>query len=152
MSIIIAEKNILHIIYSDKKDDLYYSIESLADEYEGKIPNRIGVNFPLQPHHPMHKKYISKYNVSYLVMYKKGDAQTKHHELQHARYHLDQTFRTQVKTLWNSFDKKSKDNVLMMLKKMGYPSNMDILLDEFQAYYFTEKPNFFGKLKFGKLK
>ena len=33
-----------------------------------------------------------------------------------------------------------------MLKKMGYPDDKEeILIDEFQAYYYTEKKNFFGK-------
>lgn len=150
MSTIIAEKNILHVIYSDnsdKKDDLYYTISKLADEYEGHVPNRIGVNFPLRSSHPIHNQYISKYGTSYVVMYKKGDVQTKRHELQHARYFLDETFRKQVDTIWEEMNKKSKDNVLKMLKKMGYPDRKDILIDEFQAYYFTEKPNFFGTIK-----
>ena len=35
-----------------------------------------------------------------------------------------------------------------MLLKMKYKNEREILIDEFQAYYYTEKPNFFGKVSF----
>jgi hypothetical protein len=67
---------------------------------------------------------------------------TKKHELQHAKYYIDNEFRESVKKLWDSFDSKYKTKVISMLQKMGYPEH--VMLDEFQAYYFTEKPNFFN--------
>jgi hypothetical protein len=141
-----VENSILHIIYNDKKDEIYHSISKWADEYEGKVNNRIGVNFPLTS---KHKNLFDKYGkASYLVMYKKGDVNTKLHELQHARYYLDSTFRAEVQSLWEKIEKSSKNVILGMLKRMGYPDHPDILIDEFQAYYFTEKPNFFGKIKY----
>ncbi len=146
----IKDNHVLHVVVdNDKKkgaEKEYQTILQLADEYEGEIKNRIGVNFPLSSRHPIHKQYIDKYgDVSYLIMYKKGDITTKRHELQHARYYLDAAFREEVKRLWDGLNDRSRSNVLCMLKKMGYPMEKnEIVLDEFQAYYFTEKPNFFA--------
>ena len=40
----------------------------------------------------------------------------------------------------------SKQYILDMLLRMKYRNDIDILIDEFQAYYYTENPNFFGKI------
>jgi hypothetical protein len=58
---------------------------------------------------------------------------------------MDPVFQQEVKELWGSFSPSFQERVTQQLIKMNYPNNPDILLDEFQAYYFTEKPNFFGK-------
>jgi hypothetical protein len=58
---------------------------------------------------------------------------------------MDPVFQREVKELWESFPPSFQTRTVQQLLKMNYPNNPDILLDEFQAYYFTEKPNFFGK-------
>jgi hypothetical protein len=58
---------------------------------------------------------------------------------------MDPVFQREVKELWESFSASFQKRTTQQLLKMNYPNNPDILLDEFQAYYFTEKPNFFGK-------
>jgi hypothetical protein len=51
-------------------------------------------------------------------------------------------YKKNIKKRWTEMDEKNKDKV----KKMGYPqNNEDILIDEFKAYYYSEKSNFFGK-------
>lgn len=45
-------------------------------------------------------------------------------------------------------DKIIKKKVIDMLLRMKYKNDLEILIDEFQAYYFTEKSNFFGKIEF----
>ncbi len=140
--------NVLHIEYS-KETDIPTYIVDLADKYEGKIKNRIGFNLPMdfvkKENVKKYKEY-SELNIKYIIVYKKGDVLTKKHELQHAKYGMNQAFRNDVRKFWRSLSEKSKSNVLAMLKKMNYPDNEDILIDEFQAYYFTEKKGFFGKL------
>lgn len=138
--IITVENRIVHCIYDSIEE--ISDLNKVADEYEGKISGRYGMNFPLSI---IKKSEILKYKKSadYVIVYKKGDIQTKKHELQHAKYYLDAKFREDVKLLWDSLKEKYKSNVLFMLKKMGYPKH--VMLDEFQAYYFTEKENFFGK-------
>lgn len=139
--------NILHVIYNN---DIPHDINCIADIYEGKIPDRIGINFPMN----VVDKYtgyskLKEYNkdkCEYVIVYKKGDKLTKNHELMHAKYYMDDKYKENVKKMWVNMDSKNKENVKKMLKKMGYPEdNEEILIDEFQAYYYTEKPNFFGR-------
>lgn len=136
---------ILHLIYDDHRD-LPAEFQSACDAYEGHIKGRVGWNVPasmIQTHNP--KSPLLKYNAQYLIAYKKGDIQTKRHELQHARFYLDKDYQKEVRQLWNSFSTTFQQSVTTHLQKMKYPNDPHILLDEFQAYYFTEKPHFFGK-------
>ena len=138
--------NILHIIYN-KKEDIGKEIIEIANKYEGEMGNRIGFNFPvsfIKKNFP--KSKLLSHKAEYIIVYQKKDIQTKKHELQHAYYALNDCFRLEVLTLWNSFSPSYQQRIISLLFKMNYPNQMDILLDEFQAYYFTEKPNFFGKL------
>lgn len=137
--------NVLHVIYNESIPD---DITSIADIYEGKVPNRIGINFPMN----IVDKYdgyskIKEFNkCDYVIVYKKGDKLTKDHELMHAKYYMDNKYKENIKKMWSNMDNKYKERVKIMLKKMGYPEdNEDILIDEFQAYFYTENPNFFGK-------
>lgn len=141
---VIVEHQILHIIYKDI-NEIPKNIIDICNAYEGEIKQRIGFNFPMtfvKKTDP--KSDLLKYNTDYVIAYKKGDIPTKKHELQHARYYMDTEYKKQVHKLWESFSDSYKTQILLQLKKMKYPDNMDILIDEFQAYYFTEKSNFFG--------
>lgn len=143
---------ILHVIYN--KGCVPSEIEDIATFYEGKINNRFGFNFPMKivldfyKDTKLKKSIILPYSncAEYVIVYKKGDISTKKHEIQHAKFFMDQTFRQSVDALWNSLSVKYRDRVTNMLKKMNYPDS--VLLDEFQAYYFTELPNFFGKIEY----
>jgi hypothetical protein len=139
--------NILFVVY-DNIDEIV-ELQSFADKYEGKINGRYGLNFPFNiiKSTKVQSKLISKilkYEAQYLIAYKKGDIITKKHEMQHAKYYIDSEYRDSVKKMWDSFDNKYKSNVISMLGKMGYPDH--VMLDEFQAYYYTEKTNFFGRI------
>jgi len=140
-----VKDKVLHIIYQ-VKEEITREIIEIANHYEGEIKNRIGFNFPatfvkkVKP-----KSHLLSYNVDYFIVYKKGDIKTKKHESQHALYALDKIFRENVLLLWNTFSEDYRANVIQTLLNMNYPNNFEILLDEFQAYYYTEKPNFFGK-------
>ena len=142
------KNGVLHIVYKEK-NDISEEIISFANAYEGNIPERIGFNLPVDamikhdPRHPFVKECI-KDQVKYVIVYKKNDVLTMNHELCHAKYGMDEKYRKDVATLWDSFSEKYKKNVKEMLKRMKYPEKDDIILDEFQAYYFTEK-GLFGK-------
>lgn len=140
---------VLHIVYN-KEIPKY--INDIANKYEGDIPERIGINFPMSFFNSISSNIfnsceIMKYkdNAKYIVVYKKGDKITKDHELLHAKYYIDEKYKDNVKSIWDNMNKESKKKVINMLKKMGYPEKEEIMIDEFQAYYYTEKPNFFGK-------
>jgi hypothetical protein len=140
-----VKDKVLHIIYDFKKDITREIIE-IANSYEGEMNNRIGFNFPMSFVKKIKpKSLLLSYKADYVIVYKKGDIQTKKHELQHVLYALDEIFKCNVVLLWNSFTEDYRKNVIQILLNMNYPNNFEILLDEFQAYYYTEKPNFFGK-------
>lgn len=151
----IYEKDrILHIIFKEKDNDTppMKEIIQISNVYEGRIISRYGFNFPMDTVRSFikeKKSFLSPYiNTSdYVISYKEGDIVTKKHELQHAKYFTDKTFSQRVSLLWESFPLSYQKKVIDMLIKMGYPNDKNILLDEFQAYYFTEKPFFFGKVK-----
>ncbi len=137
---------ILHITYN-KKENISKEIIEIANAYEGEIKERIGFNFPISfVKNKFPKSRLLSYKAEYVIVYQKKDIHTKKHELQHALYALSPSLQLQVKELWESFSKSYKDKVKELLLKMKYPNDEKILLDEFQAYYFTEKENFFGKL------
>jgi hypothetical protein len=139
-------QNVLHAIYCDK--DIpgleFKHLDHIATMYEGAVKNRVGFNFPMTI--VPKSSPIKKYTAAYVVVYKKGDIPTKKHELRHAMYFLDSNYKDSILSLWKSFSVATQSSIRSMLLKMNYPDNQDILLDEFQAYYFTEKSNFFGKL------
>ena len=139
---------VVHIVYSSI---IPTYIEEIADMYEGKIENRIGINFPIYIAMKYNRKEIDniiqfkEQNAKYVVVYKKGDKLTKEHEMMHAKYYMDEKYKENVNKIWKNMKESSKKKVIDMLKKMGYPEEENILIDEFQAYYYTEKKNFFGK-------
>jgi hypothetical protein len=143
----------LHAVYT--KDIPEYLLK-IADMYEGKMSNRIGLNFPMDIvvkyikecvkdiKDCFLKKYVDK--IKYVIVYKKGDKDTKEHELMHAKYYIDTEYKKRIDEMWYNMSEKSKTRVIEMLKRMGYNVNcMSIVIDEFQAYYYTESDNFFGK-------
>ncbi len=136
------EKDILHVIYTQINDVPKYIID-FANLYEGHIQNRTGFNFPMdfiRRNYPKHD--FIKYPAKYIIVYKQGDIQTKKHELLHAKFYIDISYQKSIEKLWESFSHKYRENVRSTLKKLKYPEK--VFLDEFQAYFFTEK-NFFGK-------
>ena len=142
-----VKDRILHIVYDDKHA-LPSDIEKIASFYEGHVTGRIGFNFPMKAVVECKTRVstcVSTYKdkADYVIVYKKGDIVTKLHELQHAKFFMDLSFREEVALLWNNFSTRFQERATAMLKKMNYPDH--VLLDEFQAYYFTESSNFFGK-------
>ena len=138
-----VRKRILHIIY-DVLSELPDIIYTAANAYEGNIPDRIGFNFPMR----ILQQFITpltKYEADYVITYQANDLNTKRHELQHAKYDMDIEYQKKVQRLWKSFSSSFQHSVLQKLRKMNYPNHPRILMDEFQAYYFTEKKGFFGK-------
>jgi hypothetical protein len=140
-----VKDRVLHFIYQHVTDVPDFII-SICDAYEGPIKDRIGFNFPMSVVKQVDPKSILlSYEADYFIGYQKSDIIAKRHELQHAKYYMDPVFQREVKELWDSFSSSFQTRTIQRLLKMNYPNNPDLLLDEFQAYYFTEKSNFFGK-------
>lgn len=141
------QHRVLHGTYR-ARESIPEEIHSMAAAYEGFIPNCTGWNMPITfvamyaSPTSLLRPYLSK--VDYMIIYPKTDLQTKKHELLHARYAMESTYRQHVQTLWNALPPRNQERIRQILLKMGYPDRQDLLLDEFQAYYYTEKPSFFG--------
>ena len=144
-----VKDRVLHVVY-DSKVSLPDDIEKIASFYEGHVAGRVGFNFPMKVVNEYKSRAkkdtcVSAYaeKADYVIVYKKGDIITKKHELQHAKFFMDSSFQEEVALLWKRFSTRFQERATNMLKKMNYPDH--VLLDEFQAYYFTESSNFFGK-------
>jgi hypothetical protein len=142
-----VQRRVLHGAYRTK-ESIPEEIHHLTVAYEGIIPNCTGWNMPsafvekhVSPTSPL-RAYLSQ--VEYMIIYPKTDLQTKKHELLHALYGMDSSYRRQIYTLWNSLSDQEQQRVRQTLLGLGYPDRQDLLLDEFQAYYHTEKGGFFG--------
>jgi hypothetical protein len=85
---------------------------------------------------------VKKHDIKYIIAYVAGDIQTKKHELQHAKFYIDEKYRQSIYDKWTDMDKKTQNYIVSFLKKLGYSD--EVIIDEFQAYYMTEKDNFFG--------
>ena len=141
------QDRILHGVY-EKGEGIPSEVEELATQYEGIVPKRTGWNMPMsviQQHatkgSPL-RSYLGK--ADYVIVYRKNDIQAKKHELLHARYALVPAYRTHIVQVWNNLTEQEQERVRHVLCGLDYPEDPHIQLDEFQAYYYTEKPSFFG--------
>lgn len=89
-------------------------------------------------------EYISHHfpETEYVIGWKRGDDLTRRHELQHARFALDAEFRKETEKRWNGLSVKQREMITEFLLRCGYP--LEVHLDEFQAYFHTERDGVFG--------
>lgn len=136
---------VLHLLYGSQ-DTLPAECIALANEYEGYVPGRVGLNFPMSiaARTALFLPYQSA--VDYIIVYRKGDLATKRHELQHARYFMEEDYRRAVQQEWDSWTDAYREKVIRVLtKQMNYPADsLDRLMDEYQAYQTTERISPFG--------
>lgn len=79
----------------------------------------------------------------YVVGCVAGDRLTKAHELRHARFFVDSSYKEYVFKIWyERLNDIQREHITGFLSRLGYPKH--VIVDEFQAYMFTEKSNFFG--------
>jgi hypothetical protein len=146
---------VLHGVYQNLQD-IPDIVHRAACQYEGNVPHRRGWNFPASTLQPFLLSSSSSRSRSrsriadllrhadYVIVYRRGDILTKRHELQHARYAIDPSYRQEVRQHWDSLTSKQQHGIRTHLMALGYPPDDGILLDEFQAYDRTEHPRFFG--------
>lgn len=141
------QRRVLHGIYRTRQD-VPQEIYRLATLYEGLLPHGQGWNLPaiwIKSHSPMGSPLRALLgDAEYLIVYPKGDLQTKKHELLHAEYAMNPDYRAQVRSDWLSLTSSQQQRVHQVLLSLGYPNDPELLLDEFQAYAATERPSFFG--------
>lgn len=130
------------IFHFSTKERMNESLAPISNAYEGALKqNREGHNFPssyIPKEHALYKHIHS--NCVYIIgVY---TPLSLHHELLHARYYADSEYKEQIHNEWNSLSDVVKNHITLFLKRLGYRD--DVIIDEYQAYKYTEKPNFFG--------
>jgi hypothetical protein len=118
-------------------------IAPISNMYEGTSKIREGHNFPstfLPTDHILYK-HIEAYPTCVYVI-ATYNPKTIPHELLHARYYADTTYRVHIIEEWNALPEKTRAHITQFLKRLGYRD--DVLIDEYQAHRYSEKSNFFG--------
>ncbi len=117
-------------------------LDPISNNYEGIINNRLGHNFPSE-FIPKNHKTLGNYKNKCKYVIGSCDANTLKHELLHAKYYVDCDYRNKINNEWNNeLNDYQRIHITNFLKKMGYSDK--VIIDEYQAYRYTESSNFFG--------
>ncbi len=137
----ITLKNAILIVhFQGDKEHMNALLNPISNQYEGILEHREGHNFPsvhipkehfLAKYKPMCKYVIGCYNTKSIA-----------HELLHAKFYMDISYREQILLEWQDLESAHRNIITTFLKKLGYSEK--VLIDEYQAYRYTEAPNFFG--------
>ncbi len=137
----IKVENKILIVRFKSKDFMNKILDPLSNQYEGPLKNRQGHNFPsnfipneshiLSPYKTNSEYVIGMYNASGMA-----------HELLHAKFYMDLSYRKKINEEWVELSDKHRAHITQFLKSMGYSD--EVLIDEYQAYRYSEPANFFG--------
>jgi hypothetical protein len=118
------------------------ALSAISERYEGLSGNLEGHNFPASYVQKGDIIYdvVQKHNIKYIIgIYHVNSLE---HEKLHAKYYLDVTYKKKIDEEWTQLDDVKKRKIIQSLTKMGYCDK--VWIDEYQAYRYTEKANFFG--------
>jgi len=118
------------------------TLGQISFRYEGLSSNCEGHNFPAEYVNKSDLIYdfVHKHKILYIIgIY---NYKSINHEKLHAKYFLDSNYKKIIDNEFNSLDDKKKLHITNFLKKLGYCDK--VIIDEYQAYKYTEKSNFFG--------
>lgn len=134
------KNDILILNFKGDRNKMNELLDPLSNEYEGVIVNRTGHNFPSNYLNKNHSLYSYKNKCKYVIgVYKTVDLA---HELLHAKFYLKPEYRVQIEREWDELEKSKRLHIISFLKKLGYSDK--VLVDEYQAYRYSESSNFFG--------
>jgi hypothetical protein len=132
----------LLIIRFKNKAVMNTALSAITERYEGLSGNLEGHNFPASYVQKGDSIYdmVQKHKIIYVIgIY---HVNSLDHEKLHAKYYLDATYKKKIDEEWNKLDDVKKEKIIQSLTKMGYCDK--VWIDEYQAYRYTEKANFFG--------
>jgi mRNA-degrading endonuclease RelE of RelBE toxin-antitoxin system len=135
------DKRLLIIRFNDKSL-MNNTLSKISERYEGLLVNAEGYNFPASYVTKSDKIYdfVRGNKIEYIIgVYNFNSIQ---HEKLHAKYYLDETYKNKINKEWKELDETIRNHITAFLKKLGYCDK--VLIDEYQAYRYTEKNNFFG--------
>lgn len=132
---------VLHFISKSRMNE---TLSKISNNYEGVLKQeREGHNFPVTfvpRDHEIYKHIEPHPSCIYVVgIY---NPLSLRHELLHAQFYGDPLYRRQVINEWNMLPENTREHITNFLKRLGY--SQEVIIDEYQAYKNTEKPNFFG--------
>jgi hypothetical protein len=136
------EDNRLLIIRFKSKAAMNAALSKISERYEGLTGALEGHNFPASYVQKSDAIYdtVQKHKIIYVIgVYHVNSLE---HEKLHAKYYLDATYKKKIDEEWAQLDEVKKGKIIQSLTKMGYCDK--VFIDEYQAYRYTEKPNFFG--------
>lgn len=133
--------NQILIIRFKSKTDMNKILDPLSNKYEGELNNRDGHNFP-SAFIPDKSHLLSPYkkSCSYVIGIYNASGMT--HELLHAKYYVDSNYRESINKEWAELPRKQRVHITQFLKTLGYADK--VIIDEYQAYRYSEPANFFG--------
>jgi len=134
------KQGILILNFKGNKQKMNALLDPISNLYEGSLKNREGHNFPAKSIPNGHPLQTYRNKCTYVVAV--YNTKSLDHELRHARYYMDSAYRLEIEKEWKGLEEQTKQKIVTFLKKCGYSDK--VLLDEYQAYKYTEKPNFFG--------
>jgi hypothetical protein len=137
----IKVENKILIVKFKSKEFMNSILDSLSNNYEGILKNRQGHNFPAK-FIPDKSHMLSEYKSSCEYVIGMYNPSGMAHELLHAKYYIDQSYRNKIIQEWNGLTKFQQTHITQFLKSIGYSEQ--VIIDEYQAYRYTEKENFFG--------
>lgn len=133
---------ILILHFHGKKEEMNNMLDNISNSYEGVMKNRDGHNFPIDFVPKNHFLYNYKRETSCKYVIAIYNTKSLQHELMHAKFYLDPVYKQQIIDEWNNMEEKKRNYLTQFIRKMGYSDH--VIVDEYQAYKYTEPANFFG--------
>lgn len=132
----------LLIVRFNNKTTMNNALSKISKRYEQIETIAEGYNFPASFVEKSDVIYdiVKKNKIEYVIGIYSG--KSFQHEKLHAKYFLDVEYKNKIDKEWEELDETKRNKIIIFLKKLGYCDK--VIIDEYQAYRYTEKDNFFG--------
>ena len=131
----------LLIVRFNNKISMNNALSKISKRYEQIETIAEGYNFPASfvEKTDIIYDFVKKNKIEYVIGIYSG--KSFQHEKLHAKYFLDEEYKKKIDKEWEELDETKRNKIITFLKKLGYCDK--VIIDEYQAYRYTEKDNFF---------
>lgn len=135
------DNRLLILRFADRKT-MNNALSKISQRYEQMEAVAEGYNFPAEVVEKTDEIYdfVKKNKIAYIIGVYSG--KSIQHERLHAKYYLDEEYKKKIDDEWSEMDVKKREKISDFLKRLGYCDK--VIVDEYQAYRYSEKSNFFG--------
>jgi len=135
------DNRLLILRFADRKT-MNNALSKISQRYEQMEAVAEGYNFPAEVVEKTDEIYdfVKKNKIEYIIGVYSG--KSIQHERLHAKYYLDEEYKKKIDDEWAEMDVKKREKIADFLKRLGYCDK--VIVDEYQAYRYSEKSNFFG--------